>query len=310
VTDLLADIGGTNARVAFRAGIEPIGRVYTRRSADFVTLSALLQDVITEHGTAPMRGALAVAGPVMGDHIRLTNLPWAFSASELAVQLGLSVLHLENDVAAIAWSLPGVVESDCLALTPEIQSPEGAKLVIAPGTGLGIAGLIPGHRPGRWIAVPGEGGHAFAALSPVLLPEERAALSRSPRSYSWEDLISGIGLPHLYGLMEGAAGATAEDINARAARGESHALRTLALFARLLGACAGDMALILGASGGCYIGGGLVAALGALFDPALFIAGFRAKDRFTDYVTRIPIYLLKNQYTALAGLAARLDQQD
>src|SRR5262245_38793930 len=105
MTDLVADIGGTNARVAFRNDGD-LSEAYLRRTADFPSLTALLRDVISEADAKPLRAALAVAGPITGDVVKLTNLPWEFSAEALRRELNLKTLLVENDVAAIAWSVP------------------------------------------------------------------------------------------------------------------------------------------------------------------------------------------------------------
>ena len=305
--DLLADIGGTNARIAFRADNRLLEPVHLRRTADFPSLGALLKHVIADAGAKPTRAALAVAGPVVGDHIRLTNLPWSFSAPGLAGELGVERLAVENDVAAMAWAVAEARAEDVVTLTPGVAPGAGSKIVVAPGTGLGMAALAPAGK-GRWIAVPSEGGHAYAAPSPALTPEQRRAIWTEGRVHSWEDLVSGIGLPRLYQCLGGGPGVPSETISARAAAGEAAARATLDAFSSLLGAFAGDAAMIAGARAGCYIAGGLLPSLGAQFRTDLFLTGFRAKERFTDYVSTIPVFMLKHPHAALLGLAYFLDQ--
>lgn len=301
--DLLADIGGTNARVVFRD--EAASPVHLRRTADFPGLEALLADVVAEAGARPRRIALAVAGPVTGDDISLTNLPWRFSARALAAHFGASVV-IENDVAAAAWALAALDSRQLLPLTETAAQPEGAKVVVAPGTGLGVAALVPDRR-GGWCAVASEGSHAGFASPHCLAADDRAALKACDAS--WEDLVSGIGLPRLYRALGGnAAVDTPEAVTERATDREALAVRTLDMFSLLLGAFAGDAALMFAGRGGCYLAGGLLASLGDLFKPDLFLKGFHDKDRFRDYISAIPVYRVVHPQPALVGLGVMLDR--
>jgi glucokinase len=306
--DLLADIGGTNARIAFRTGAAIAMPPYLRRTADFPSLAALLRDVLAEVGAEIKQAALAVAGPVSGDHIRLTNLPWQFSTADLAQSLAVDRLVVENDVAAMAWALPALGSEHIEPLTPHINTNSGPKVIVAPGTGLGMAALAPDRR-GGWIAVAGEGGHAGVALPPGLSTDV-AALHGREGGWSWEDLLSGVGLPRLYKALGGQPSVdTPEGVTTRAAAKETLALRAMDLFSHLLGAFAGDVALMFAARGGCYIGGGLLPSIGPLFKPALFLESFCDKDRFSDYMKSISVHLLTHPYPALVGLGVLLDRE-
>lgn len=305
--DLLADIGGTNARVTFRAGQDMSGPVHFRRTADFPSLAALLRDVMAEAGAAPARAALAVAAPISGDEIGGINLPWRFSVAELTAALGVKRIAVENDVAAAAWALTALGPGHTSPLTPLITSSSGAKVVVAPGTGLGIAALTPDHR-GGWVAVASEGGHAGVALPPGITGQDRDLLHGRRDGWSWEDFLSGVGLPRLYHALGGKAD-TPEAVTTRAAAQETLAIRTMDIFSRLLGAFAGDVALMFAGRGGCYLAGGLLGAVGPLFKVELFLAGFRDKDRFTGYMADIPVYFLTHPHPALVGLGVLLDRE-
>jgi glucokinase len=126
---------------------------------------------------------------------------------------------------------------------------------------------------------------------------------------SWEDLLSGSGLLRIYQAVAGATKSAANpaDVTALAETGDPHALEAIGFFSELLGGCAGDMAMIFGAKGGCYIAGGVVPALGRLFDTARFMAGFSDKGSYGPYVDTIPVSLIAHPYPALVGLAALLD---
>jgi glucokinase len=298
--DLLADIGGTNARVAFRAGRSPWSKVHLRQTSEFTSVEKLLADVIAESGTKPTRAVLAVPGPVSGDTIQLTNLPWRFECRALGGTIGVPALTIVNDLEAVALALPHFAADDLTTWRPG-QGVHAARVVVAPGTGLGIGALAP--HGDTWIAVPSEGGHALAVM-PRNVPDPLPNLWRAQPS--WEDLLAGRGLLQIYRTL-GAAAATPAEVTARAAGGEARALEAIGFFSELLGTCAGDMAIIFGARGGCYIAGGVVPALGQLLDVARFIAGFLDKGSYRDYVETIPLHLISHPYPALVGLAALAD---
>lgn len=281
-----------------------MGPVYLRRAADFSSLAALLTDVRREAGAAPSRAALAVAGPVTGDVVQLTNRPWRFSATSLAAETGIREIVLENDVAAVAWALTVLDPSQTAPLTA-VAIGGGARVVIAPGTGLGVSALVPVRH--GWTAVASEGSHAGLALPHSIAAEDRTALMTL--GTGWEDLVSGIGLARLYRALGGSAAVEApEAVTERAHDREALAVRTVDMFSRLLGAFAGDAVLMFAARGGCYLAGGLLASLGGLFNPAVFLEGLRDKGRFADFMADIPVSRITHPHPALLGLGVLLDK--
>jgi glucokinase len=298
--DLIADIGGTTARVAFRARGAPWTKVILRQAADFASLEALIADVVAESGTPPTRAALAVPGPVTGDAIQLTNLPWRIDRAAFQGKMDVRELAIVNDLEAVALALPHLTQDDLVTWRAG-QEPRAARVVVAPGTGLGVAALAPSGE--GWTAVPSEGGHVEASM-PRSTPEHLRKLWEARPS--WEDLLSGGGLLRISRAL-GATAATPAEVTARAEQNDVLALEAVGFFSELLGACAGDMAIIFGAKGGCYIAGGVVPALGKLFDVTRFIAGFSDKGAYGDYVNAIPLRLISHPYPALVGLGALVD---
>ncbi len=304
MTDLVADIGGTNARVAFRTGGR-IGAPRLRRTADFASLKDLLADVVREAHVRPHRAALAVAGPITGDVIKFTNLPWSFSGQALARDLGVEQLLLENDVAAIAWSLP-YMSSTALSVLRNGAAVRATKVVIAPGTGLGMSALTP-IGDDRWTVLSSEGGHAYAASE--VMGAHAPMIWNEGAPLTWEQLLSGEGLLKMYRqTARNPTASSPENVTALAKSGDEDARNLLELYARLLGSCAGDMAMIFGARGGCYIAGGIVPALGDAFPIHAFEAGFVSKGNFQNYLKPIPVFLITEPYPALHGLGHLLDQ--
>ncbi len=322
---LLADIGGTHARFALQPpGARPGAPVVLDVAAhpDLESAARAALDRLAPP-TPPRVAALAVAGPVLGETVSMTNHPWTLSRPAIARALGLERVEIVNDFAAIARALPhlSAEEHRPIGNGPETGAPGAALAAIGPGTGLGVAGLVPANPEATgdgtgWVVIAGEGGHAdFAAVT----PRERAVRDRLAARHghvSVERLLSGPGLGEIYralaeidGLDNGGPFPRAAEIAKRArARSDAIAVETAALFSAALGGAAGNLALTLGARGGVYLAGGVVPGLGAAFDADAFRRRFVAKGRFEDYLAAIPTRLITARWPALIGLAALLDQ--
>ncbi|MCA3256517.1 MAG: glucokinase [Pseudomonadota bacterium] len=323
---LLADVGGTHARFGW-LGTDGLGvaEVRTLVTADHPTPAAAarayLADLATRLGprdSVPHAAAFAVATAVAGDEVALTNSGWSFSVCALQRELGLQRLVVLNDFEALALSLPRLGTAKVQPIGPALAGPPlAARAVIGPGTGLGVAGLVAGDA-GRWIAVPGEGGHATLAAGDDFEAALLCAVRREYAHVSAERLLSGIGLPVLYGAVAQVEGAphpgmppAAPAIVAACLDGsDALAVRTVDVFCALLGGFAGNVALTFGARGGVYVGGGIVPRLGERFLTSKFRGRFEAKGRFASYLQAIPTWLVTDTLAALDGAACALDQAD
>lgn len=311
---LLGDIGGTNARFAIcRRGERPKD-VLLRRAADFPALDDAIADVLAELGTVVNEAVLAVAGPVENGVADFSNSPWRADADGLRLRFGWTRCRLVNDFAANALALPLLGAGDLEAIGGGQIRADAPKVVLGPGTGLGVAGLVPAGD--GWVAVPGEGGHTGLAAGDDYEAKLLAVLRRDADHVSREDVLSGPGLLTLYrAVLEVAGPAVASwtrqyphvpaDVT-RIALEEpgGPAGQAITVFSRLLGAYAGDLALIYGAHGGVYLTGGVLPALGALFDRQAFRQRFEAKGRFADYVAAIPTHLVTLPQPGLLGLTS------
>ena len=327
---LVADIGGTNARFGWLAeGSSTVAHVATLSVTAHAgpaeaarAYLAQLAEVLGAHAVVPRAAALAVATAVGQDQVSLTNSGWAFSRRAAQNDLGLDALLVLNDFEALALSLPRLGTAQVRPITTpgatvaaasEVDGAEnGALAVIGPGTGLGVAGLLPTRH--GWMAVPGEGGHATLAAGDDFEAALLAAVRCDFPHVSAERLLSGIGLPVLHGAVArvlGHAGVslTAGDIVERGLAGTDAACqRTLDSFCALLGSFAGNVALVLGARGGVYIGGGIVPRLGETFFNSRFRECFEAKGRFQAYLQAVPTFLITDTLAALSGAALALEQ--
>ncbi len=308
---LIADIGGTNARFALLDGRSWHDEIVLR-CADYPDIVSATEDYLQKVGAAsglarPLEAALAIAGPITGDIVRMTNHVWQFSAARTRQALGWRRLIMVNDFTALAMAIRHL-PPDELEQVGGGQSVPGAPLaLIGPGTGLGVSGLIPTGE--HWIALQGEGGHVTL---PVMNEREIAVLKQLHQRFthvSAERVVCGPGLVNLYEALCGLEGVvpkvlTPPEITRRAREGSCRiCLEALSIFCALLGTLAGNLVLTLGATGGCYIGGGIVPGLGSFFTSSHFRNRFEDKGRFSDYLSRVPTCVIRSELPAFVGLA-------
>lgn len=311
---LIADIGGTNARFALLDGGGGGPRaVRVLACGDHPDLAAAARAYLdaTAPDPAPVRAAIAVASPVTGDAVAMTNRGWSFRISDLERTLGLDRLEVINDFAALALAAPALGANDVTRIGGGRPQPGWPIAVLGPGTGLGVSGLVP--TGDGWIPLATEGGHATLAPADDRERALAAALAAQFGHVSIERAVSGPGLVNLYRALASRDGARAEDatpasIAGRALAGaDPRCVEALDTFCAMLGTAAGNLALCLGARGGVYIGGGIVPRLGAAFAASPFRRRFEDKGRFRDYLRPIPAYVVTREHPALLGLEVLLD---
>jgi glucokinase len=312
---LLADVGGTNARFAWAdAPGAPLRQVRVLPGAEHPTLEDAVRSYLRIEGLpVPQAACVAIANPVNGDRIQMTNHHWSFSVAELRIALGLQRLVVLNDFTALAMALPQLGSESLRQVGGGIRRPGGPMAVLGPGTGLGVSGLLPAAGGAAPLPLSGEGGHV--TLGP-LDAREAVVLERLRRRFghaSAERALSGPGLVNLYEAVcatdgQRAQALSAADVSERAlAHSDPACTEALHLFCSLLGNVAGNLALTLGAVGGVYIGGGIVPRLGAAFDASPFRASFEAKGRFSAYLAAIPCYVIDSAVSpSLLGAALAL----
>ncbi|MBH9551780.1 glucokinase [Inhella gelatinilytica] len=315
---LLADLGGSNARFAWVAGPgQELSAVRTLAVADHASLEDAIRAYLRGLGPveAPRSAAIAVATAVTGDAVVFRNNPWSFSQQQLQAVLGLRQLCVLNDFEALALSLPRLRAAQWRPLGEGVPRFDVPVAVIGPGTGLGVAGLMP--VPGGWLPVAGEGGHATLAPADDYESELLRVVRREFPHVSGERLLSGLGLPTLYAAVaavEGQRAAVGVDapwivergLGEGAEESDAVASRTLEVFCAMLGGFAGSVALSFGARGGVFIGGGIVPRLGARLDRSAFRARFEAKGRCQGYLAAIPTAVVTDGLAALDGAAQAL----
>ena len=307
-SDLVADIGGTNARFAWLDGE---GRPVNARTLSVSDYPGLLEAAKAfTQGHEIDRACIAVACPAESDAIAFTNSPWRFSKRALASELRLDHLEVINDFTAVALSTPHLEASDLLRIGGGEPQSLRPMAVLGPGTGLGVSGALFDGR--RWVALSGEGGHISFAPNDELEIEILKVLSRRFGRVSVERVLSGSGLENLHSALAEIMGGVeaplrASEITAQAL-GDERSLSRSAVekLCEILGSVAGDVALILGATGGVYIGGGIAPRICEVLEISGFRKRFTDKGRFEAYLSGIPTYVIQAPYPALTGAAAAL----
>lgn len=309
---LLADVGGTNARFALETAPRVFEAVAVLPCSRYDSLGAAIEAYLALPEAAPhaplvRHAAIAIANPVDGDLVQMTNHTWSFSIAALREQLDLATLLVVNDFAALAMALPHLRPSQRLRIGGGTELPGRTIGLVGPGTGLGVSGIVPVD--GRWAALASEGGHASFAPGDDTEIAIMQHLWREFGHASAERLLSGPGIELIYRVISGRA-LGAASITQNALDGvDPDCARTVDTFCGVLGAVAGNVALTLGATGGMYIGGGIVPRLGRLFAASPFRARFEAKGRLGAYLARIPTFLITEEYPAFLGVSAILSEQ-
>ncbi len=310
---LVGDIGGTNARFAMQLSKgSTISEPIALPCSEFSGPAEAIQEYLKLTGLPkPNWAALAFATAISGDILAMTNNGWRFSIKELGNKLAISHLRILNDFTALAMSLP-VLKADDL-LTVGTGSPVSGKAIglIGPGTGLGVSGLF--QNAHGYTPIEGEGGHmtmpAFNAREAELI---NLAKKRFPH-LSAERLLSGSGLSLLYEVIAEANGVAQEalppnEISQRGTEGTCPLCKeTIDTFCAMLGTVAADVALVLGARGGVYIGGGIIPKFGNYFITSPFRSRFEDKGRFSSYLSKIPTWVIRAPWPGLIGAANSLD---
>ena len=315
---LLADVGGTYARFTLETGPGIFEHAASLRCADYEDFHATVQAYLSALPASASTGriknaAVAIATPVSGDQVRITNYPWQFSIEQMRQRLHLDNLLLVNDFTALAMALPSLLPSQRRQVGAGAALPRSVIGLIGAGSGLGVSGLIPAND--GWVALGTEGGHT--SFSPRDA-RELAILQYAWRHYShvsFERLVSGPGIELIYRALSERDGhpeqiLSAPDITQRALdASDPLCLEVIEVFCGMLGTAAANLAVTQGAFGGIYIGGGIVPRLGSHFDHSIFRQRFEDKGRFADYLRGIPTFVITADNATLLGVSAILAAQ-
>ena len=307
---LAADIGGTQTRLLLGEPCATGWRCIRQQSflgRDYPSLEALLE-VFLAAGERPQAACIAVAGPLEGHRVQMTNLPWLLDAERISGQFGIATVRLLNDFTAQAYGLNALPTSDLCTLQAGVPQADGVRALMGAGTGLGMALLVP--CAGLWQALPSQGGLAdFAPQGPEQLALCQALQSAYGR-VSQELLLCGRGLERIYSFLAGfGVLLTPQSLSARAISlaAEQHAplaCAALALFAQIFAASAGNLALLSLAHGGLYLSGGIAPKMLSFLQSPKVLEAFVNKPPMRELLQSIPLHVVLNEQLGLYGAAS------
>lgn len=311
---LVADIGGTSVRLAHQRDDDPaLCDPAVLACADFAAPDDALVHYCAQHKLDIDMLGLAVASPVIGATVDITNNHWHFDAAALAASIGARRYLLINDFTAQALAhrdlfqdgqtLPPKHRQILRAGTADLATP---LLVIGPGTGLGVAGLVPAGDDVQ--VIEGEGGHV--SYAPRNGPEQAilADLTAKYGHVSAERIVSGPGLEAIYQSQTGVMLA-APDIGDLALAGDVAAVAAVQLMLQSLATVAANAVLSLGARAGVVIAGGIVPKLASLLGDSGFFERFDEHGRRGVYLQSLPVYLSLDPLAGLRGAVAGFDNR-
>lgn len=312
---LVADIGGTNARFALIDSSGELNHIKVLTAQRFGQFIDALADYLHSLNIRQVKAAaIAVAAPVHQQTFSFANSHWQINKQQIANHLDCSPLWM-NDFAAQALGVSQITQQLNIKLGD--SHPTGNKLIIGPGTGLGVAGLV--YCNSRWVPIVGEGGHA--GFSPVdeLAQEVLAILMKKNTYVAWEHLISGNGLPLLYKTvgeilslptkLDSAPSITQAAFANNMTSRDPAAVHTMSLFFRQLGHICASAAFIMGATGGIYLTGGILPKVKQPLIDSDFLAAFHLHNSPKNYLNNIPITLNLDELLGLRGAQLALDEQ-
>jgi glucokinase len=306
VTWLIADIGATSTRCAVcRRADKHADHLKIFQNERFDSLKSLLGGYISELPEKPSAGALAIAAPISGDEVQMTNRDWAFNRLEMAERLALQPLEIINDFHAVAYALPRLPNRDLVEVGKATLYREGTRASLGPGSGLGVGAWVVSG--GRGVAMYGEGGHV--TLSARNEEEDRIIVKIRERygHASAERVLSGPGIIALHSAMHGEHMKTSLEITTGTVDRKCRA--TMEQFYRFLATVAADLAMTTGAYGGVYIAGGIVPDNIDQIRASTFRERFEDKNRYRAYMQAIPTYVITDPTPGLTGLMAYIAER-
>jgi len=318
---LAGDIGGTKTNVALLetngSDTGSVVRQQTFPSAHYDSLEAILKEFI---GTSEMNvtgACFGIAAPVIEGYARTPNLNWTVKSESLARLLKIERCGLINDLEATAYGIPTLKASQLLTLNVGDERHDGHRALIAAGTGLGMAGIF--YHEGHYHPIPSEGGHVdFAPRNEEEINLLRYLTKKFGGHVSYERVLSGPGFFDVYSFLRDSGFAEepawlAEEIRsgdksvavARAALANKSdlAVKALDMFVSAYGAMSGNLALLMMATGGLYVGGGIAPKLRDKLTDGAFMRAFTDKGRFSGVLASIPVHIILEDKTALFGAA-------
>lgn len=306
---LVGDIGGTNSRFGLvEPGSTTLRCIAVQKNDNFASLEDSIAAYLQAQGvTGLAAAAIAVAGPIEGEVVALTNRDWQFTRESLRKAAQARQFRLLNDFEALALSLPHLGGDDLVQIGGETPEKPGVKIVLGPGTGLGMATLAPLPH-GGWMALPGEVGHITLPVVTQAEFDWRETMTKPGVLFESEDAITGGGLLRMYrAITQVPRQETPEQVLQAALAGtDAAAVQTLDQFITWLARIAGDAAMTMQAKGGVYLAGGIAPSIVEKLKSGAFRSIFEEKGRLAHVMRPIPVYVIIDRFPAFKGCAAAI----
>lgn len=306
---LVGDIGGTNSRFGLvEPGSTQVRGIAVQKNQNFASLEDSIAAYVKSQGLSGLAGAaIAVAGPIEGERVSLTNRDWSFTRESLRKAAQARVFRLLNDFEALALALPHLAGDDLVQIGGETPDTPGVKIVLGPGTGLGMATLAPLPK-GGWMALPGEVGHITLPVVTQAEFDWREKMTKPGVPFESEDAITGGGLLRMYrAIAEAPLQETPEQVlQAALAGSDRDAVAALDQFVIWLARIAGDAAMTMQAKGGVYLAGGIAPSIVDTLKSGAFRSIFEEKGRLAHVMRPIPVYVIVDRFPAFKGCAAAI----
>ncbi|MEM7751822.1 MAG: glucokinase [Pseudomonadota bacterium] len=306
---LVADVGGTNTRVALADGQRLLTETVRKfANTEFAGLGGVLSAYLEIERVDCTGAAVAIAGPVRDGRGTLTNLDWSIDADMLAQVTKAETVAVLNDLQAQGHAMGRIADDNLTTVVDGNRTPGGTRLVIGVGTGFNAAVVY--DTPQGRIVPPSEAGHANM---PLRTEDELRLCKFVETSHGFptvEDVLSGRGLEHIYAWLRSERG---DHVQLRAAEimgavdTDETACEAIGWFVRILGTVAGNLSLVHLPFGGVSLIGGVSRAMQPYFESYGFTAAFRDKGRFAGFMNNFHVDIVEDDFAALAGLSAHLD---
>ena len=314
---LSGDIGGTKTLLQINRGSDahlPVLRK-SYESEAHTGLAEIVAKFLTEAGIQKISAAcFALAGPVNGRVVKLTNLPWIVDADALANQFSLQRVELINDFEAIGYGVSVLPDADLLSLQAGVKTTGATRLIVGAGTGLGVTWLS--WQEGKYKVFPSEAGHMDFAAGDEMQSLLLRYLQKRHGHVSYERIVSGPGIQAIYEFFQESGFATpSEELKQEIAKGdaaaaltrfaiegkEKIALMTVDLFLSVYGAFTGNLALATLPRGGVYIAGGIASKITGLLQGKVFMQSCLNKGRYQELLGTLPVHIVLNRDVGLIG---------
>ena len=306
---IMADIGGTNTRVALAQGLTVDPTTIERfKNKDHSGLESVLQKYLSDRpNVRPTAACAAIAGPVKDGHGTLTNLDWTVDKSLLASATGASTTSVINDLQAQGHALEHLPDDKTrLIKSGAIADSHAARLVVGVGTGFNAAAVY--RTDTETLVPPAESGHTDLATPNNEMRSFALHFEQANGFCSVEDMLSGRGLSHIYSWLSNEEKDPAAIMAAHNSGTDATSSKAVGVFTRALGATCGNLALNVLPFGGIYLVGGVSLAVSPYLQEFGFNEAFCAKGRFGDFMTQFSIRVVEDDYAALTGMAALLHE--